>query len=136
MCPTFSVATWGCPSGIARRGQYRCRRRAARRSRFPVILIRDMIAGVGDTTERDRWHFGDRWYAVTMAGVSDPDHDGMALELDDVGPPPGRGLVLEVFRDGRTHDMTLISHTTEPLPLLLVEQFITEARRSFRPTKQ
>ena len=52
-----------------------------------------MIVAVSDTTERDRWHFGDRWYEVTMASVvSHLDRDGMALELDDIGPSPAEAL--------------------------------------------
>ena len=92
--------------------------------------------GVSDTTDRDRWHFDDRWYDVTIAGVSYRDRDGMALELDDIGPSPGRGLVLESFRDGDTGNMTFTSCTTEQLPFRLVEAFIAQARRTLSPTEQ
>ena len=96
-----------------------------------------MIVTVSDTTERDRWHFSDRWYEVTMASVvSHLDRDGMALELDDIGPSPGRGLVLEAFYDDDTGNVTFTSCTAEPLPLLLVEAFIAEARTRLRPTAQ
>jgi hypothetical protein len=96
----------------------------------------DIIGDVSDTTERDQWHFDDRWYDVTIAGVSCLDRDGMAFELDDIGPSPGRGLVLEAFRDGATGNMTFTSRTTEPLPFRLVEAFIAEARRTLSPTEK
>lgn len=96
-----------------------------------------MIGGVSDTTERDQWHYDDRWYDVTMASVaSHLDRDGMALELDDIGPSPGRGIVLEAFYDDDTGNMTFRSCTTEPLPFLLVEAFIAEARRRLPPTEK
>ena len=96
-----------------------------------------MMAGVSDTTERDRWHVDDRWYAVTMTSVvSHLNRDGMALELEDVGPSPGRGLVLEAFYDDDTGHMSLTSSTTEPLPIPLVEAFIAEVRRRLPPTER
>ena len=74
-----------------------------------------MIGGVSDTTERDRWHFDDRWYDVTLASVvSHLDRDGMALELDDFGPSPGRGLVLEAFYDDDTGN--IMHHRTAAIP--------------------
>ena len=70
---------------------------------------------IQDVDERDEWHFGGRWYGATVA--SDVlTRDGLGLELDDIGPAPGRGLVLEAFRDDTTGQTTFTCLTTEPLP--------------------
>ena len=79
-------------------------------------------------SESDRWHFGGRWYAMTLA--SDVlTRDGIGLELDDIGPAPERGQVLEAFQDDTTGEVTFTAHVAEPLPFDLVEQFVREARR-------
>jgi hypothetical protein len=79
-------------------------------------------------SESGRWRFGGRWYATTLA--SDVfTRAGIGLELEDVGPAPGRGSVLEAFRDDTTGQVTFTAHVTEPLPFDLVEQFVSEARR-------
>jgi hypothetical protein len=80
----------------------------------------------------ERWHFGGRWYATSLAGDVHT-RGGMGLELDDVAPAPGRGTVLEAFRDDSTGELTFTAHVTDPLPLDLVEQFLTEARRRLPP---
>jgi hypothetical protein len=83
----------------------------------------------------DRWHFGDRWYAITL--TSDVlTRDGVRLELDDVAPAPGRGTVLEAFYDDTTGRMTFTAFANDPLPFELVEQFITEARRRLPPIRE
>jgi len=83
--------------------------------------------------EIDRWHFGGRWYATTLASDVYP-RDGIGLELNDVGPAPERGTVLEAFQDDTTGELTFITLTTEPLPFELVEQFISEARHRLSQT--
>lgn len=78
-------------------------------------------------SELDRWYFRGRWYSTTVASwVSG--RDGLGLELDDVAPAPGRGPVLEAFRDDTTGDLTFTAYVADPLPFELVEQFIAEAR--------
>jgi len=82
--------------------------------------------------ESERWHFGGRWYATTLSGsLANP--DGMVLELEDVAPAPGRGIVLAAIHDDVSGEMAFISYLTEPLPFELVEQFIAEARRLLPP---
>lgn len=82
--------------------------------------------------ESERWQFGGRWYAVTMASDVGA-RDGMGLELDDVAPAPGRGVALEAFHHDQTGEMTFTAFTNEPLPLDLVEQFVEQARRVLPP---
>ena len=78
----------------------------------------------------DRWHIGGRYYAVTVASDV-ATRDGIGLELDDVAPAPGRGLVLEVFRDDAADQQLLFTALSgDPLPLELVEQFLEEAREA------
>jgi hypothetical protein len=52
-----------------------------------------------------------------------------ARELEDVAPTPGKGLVLEAFRDDTAGTLTIRAFTDEPLALTLVQRFITEAAR-------
>jgi hypothetical protein len=78
---------------------------------------------------RDRWFFAGRYYAATLASDV-ATRDGLGLELEDVGPPPGRGLVLEAFQDDTTELFTFTAFITDPLPFALVEQFVAEARRT------
>lgn len=78
--------------------------------------------------DSDRWHFGGRWYATTLASEV-LTRDGIGLELDDVASALGRGPVLEAFHDDTTGALTFTAHVTDPLPLELVEQFIGEAHR-------
>jgi hypothetical protein len=89
------------------------------------------VTGAADsgsgTPESDKWFFAGRWYAATVA--SDAMRDGLGLELDDIAPSPGRGLVLEAFRSDTTGETSFTALTTEPLPLDLVERFVGEARR-------
>jgi hypothetical protein len=60
--------------------------------------------------------------------------DGLGLELDDVAPSPGRGLVMEVFREDTTGEWTVASFVKDPLPLELIERFLAEARRNLAIT--
>ena len=84
---------------------------------------------IPDVDERGEWHFGRRWYGATV--FSDVHtRDGLGLELDDLGPAPGRGLVVEAFRDDTTGHTTFTCLTTEPLPFELIEKFVVEARRT------
>lgn len=75
---------------------------------------------------REDWHVGGRWYAATLA--SSP--EGFALELDDIAPAPGRGLVLEAFRPDDTGEVVVTCYLSEGLPLEVVERFVAEARQS------
>jgi hypothetical protein len=68
-----------------------------------------------------------RWYTTTLASDVAA-RDGIGLELDDVAPAPGRGLILEAFHDDTTREWTFTAHVTDPLPFELVERFIIEAR--------
>jgi hypothetical protein len=77
---------------------------------------------------RDRWFFGGRHYAATLASDV-ATRDGLGLELEDVGPAPGRGLVLEAFQDDTTELFTFRAFLADPLPFALVEQFVEEGRR-------
>lgn len=80
----------------------------------------------------EQWHFGGRWYTTTLAGHV-ASRDGMSLELEDIAPAPGRGVVLEAFHDDVTGEMPFTSYIAEPLPFEVVEQFMAEARRLLPP---
>lgn len=74
----------------------------------------------------ERWHIGDRFYGVTAAGTP----DSFDLELEDLGPGVGRGLVaLASMADG-ARSISLTVYDDRTLPIEVVEQFIAEARRS------
>ena len=73
---------------------------------------------------REEWHYGDRYYGVTLASTP----DSMDLELDDLGPPPARGTVLIALCDDETQMLTLRTFTDGPLALDLVERFVHLAR--------
>jgi hypothetical protein len=81
------------------------------------------------------WHFAGRYYLTTMAG--DLDRDGMALEVEDVAPAPGRWIVAEVYYSDQSGEMTFSALTTDPLPLALIERIVAEAQRVLppRPTR-
>ena len=85
-----------------------------------------MKNGVPDA---ERSHFGDRFYGVTLA--SSP--ESMDLELEDFGPPPGRGLVMLASYDDDSAALAVRTFTNEPLPLELVEHFIGVARQQLPP---
>jgi hypothetical protein len=85
-----------------------------------------------ESDDREQWHFGERWYAVS--GVSEVGaRDGFSLELEDIGPAPGRGVLLVAFRDDQTGETTIDSKLIESLPLELVERFLAEARLRLPP---
>jgi hypothetical protein len=77
------------------------------------------------TSPKDDWFIEGRWYSPTVA--SDP--DGLAVELDDVGPAPGRGVVMDAHRHFTTGEYTFAYYAKERLPLEVVERFVGEARR-------
>ena len=68
--------------------------------------------------------FGDREYAITLAG--DVPSDAMLLDLDDV-TAGGRETVADVRCAGADGMMTFSAYRPE-IPLKAVEHFITEAR--------
>ncbi len=73
-----------------------------------------------------RWEYGGRVYIIWK--VTD-DHDGSGWEVEDIGPVPGRGVVLEIFADDADGEFTFTAFTDRPLPFALVRRFITEAAR-------
>jgi hypothetical protein len=75
--------------------------------------------------QRDDWLIEGRWYSPGIA--SDP--DGLAVELEDVGPAPGRGVVMDAHRHATTGEYTFAYYAEDRLPLAVVERFISEARR-------
>nr|WP_042187238.1 hypothetical protein [Kibdelosporangium sp. MJ126-NF4]CEL17928.1 hypothetical protein [Kibdelosporangium sp. MJ126-NF4]CEL22679.1 hypothetical protein [Kibdelosporangium sp. MJ126-NF4]CTQ89820.1 hypothetical protein [Kibdelosporangium sp. MJ126-NF4]CTQ90846.1 hypothetical protein [Kibdelosporangium sp. MJ126-NF4] len=80
----------------------------------------------------DPWEYDGRYYLVTeFSDVSR--RDGLGLELEDVAPTPGRGNVLEAFRDDTAGTITIAAFTDQPLPLALVHRFVTEAARELAP---
>jgi hypothetical protein len=84
---------------------------------------------VDDDWQIQDWHFGGRYYGVRLASAP----DSMDLELDHLGPAPEQGTVMIVSRDDNSGDMTVRVFTDQPLPLVLVEQFVSEARRRLPP---
>jgi len=72
------------------------------------------------------WEYQGRSYLVWKVTG---DRDGLGWELEDVGPSPGRGIVLEVFRDVAEGGFTFTAFTDRPLPFELVHRFVTEAAR-------
>jgi len=79
--------------------------------------------------EREQWQACGRYYVATLASAP----DSMDLELDDVGPGAGRGLVLLASRDDKSGAITIQVFSSDALPLPLVERFISEARRCLPP---
>lgn len=73
--------------------------------------------------DRDDWLIEGRWYQVTIAG----DPTGLAAELDDVAPAPGRGTVMDAHRKDDTGEWTF-GYYAERLPLVVAERFIGSAR--------
>jgi hypothetical protein len=73
---------------------------------------------------RERWRFAGRYYLLTLA--SSP--ETMDLELDDVGPSLGRGPTLYASCNDATGAMTIRALTSDPLPIELLDEFLSEAR--------
>lgn len=73
---------------------------------------------------RQRWHFAGRYYLVTLASS----RETMDLELDDVGPSLGRGPTLYASCADDSGAITIRALRCDPLPIELVEEFLTEAR--------
>lgn len=78
------------------------------------------------------WEYGGRHYLVTVfSDVST--RNGLGWELEDVGPIPGRGVVLEAFRDDSNGSVTVRAFTDQPLPLALVHRFVSEVAHDLTP---
>jgi hypothetical protein len=77
----------------------------------------------------ERWEFDGRHYLITVFDDTSATREGLGWELEDVAPTPGRGNVLEAFRDDNTGALTVTALTDQPLPLALVQRFVTEAER-------
>lgn len=76
-------------------------------------------------SERERWHIGDRYYGVTVASTP----DSSDLELDDLGPGPGRGTVAIASMPDDSKDINVMVYSDGALPIEVFEQFVAEARR-------
>lgn len=76
------------------------------------------------TAGRDDWLIEGRWYQATIA--SDP--AGLAAELNDIAPAPGRGIVMDAHRNDDTGQTTFGCYAEGRLPLAVVERFVAEAR--------
>jgi len=51
----------------------------------------------------------------------------MDLELDDLGPGIGRGLLALVSCDDESQELTLRVFNAEPLPAVLIEMLLADA---------
>ena len=76
-------------------------------------------------SEVERWHIGERYYGVTAASTP----QGFDLELDDLGPGVGRGLVAIASLPDDSEAISLQVFGAGALPIEVLEQFIAEARR-------
>lgn len=75
-----------------------------------------------------RWEYGGRYYVVWRVTDS-AGRATLGWELEDVGPSPGRGLVLEAFEQDASGEFAFTAFTDEPLPFALVHRFVVEAAR-------
>lgn len=75
--------------------------------------------------EVERWHFADRYYGITLASAP----TSMDLELDDLGPGVGRGLIAIASYDDDSGEITVKSFAEHAVPIGLLEQFLSEAQR-------
>ena len=96
---------------------------------MPFLSERFRHHALVSEAERERWHIGGRHYLLTLASTP----DSMELDVDDVGPGVGRGLILIASRDDASGEMTLRTFTSDPLPLQLVEKVADEARGCLPP---
>jgi phosphopentomutase len=77
------------------------------------------------------WEYRGRVYLVWK--VTDVNNrDGVGWELEDVGPSPGRGIVLEVFKDDAEGGFMFTAFTDHPLPFELVHRFVAESAREIQ----
>ncbi|WP_216902104.1 hypothetical protein [Nocardia alni] len=91
----------------------------------------DPAVPFGESSEAEvapplRWEYGGRVYVVWR--VTD-DGNGSGWELEDVGPAPGRGIVLEIFTADADGEFAVTAFTDRPLPFALVRRFVSEAAR-------
>lgn len=103
------------------------RRPPARRGRSQLRLerpTREPAAGSKPPEHVARWTFGGRHYGVTLASTA----TSMDLELDDLGPGVGRGLVALASYGDEAEVVTVRVLTRLPLSLGLIEQFLAEAK--------
>ncbi|MQY23660.1 hypothetical protein [Nocardia macrotermitis] len=75
-----------------------------------------------------RWEYGGRYYVVWKVTGSG-ERDTLGWELEDVGPSPGRGIVLEAFEQEVSGEFVFTAYTDHPLPFALVHRFVNEAAR-------
>jgi hypothetical protein len=79
------------------------------------------------------WEYAGRYYLIFA--FSEAEQGGAGWELEDVGPAPGRGIVLEAFRAGSS-EFTFTAYTDHPLPFELVYRFVTEAAQAIPPDQR
>lgn len=76
--------------------------------------------------------FDGRHYDIVMA--SDVIRDGMGLELWDVAPAPGRGLVAEAFWSD-TDGVLTFTGSDLPVPFEVLEHFAAQVRPRLTPVQ-
>jgi hypothetical protein len=74
-------------------------------------------------SEVEKWTIDGRHYGLTLASTP----TSMDLELDDLGPGVGQGLVALVSCDDETQELTVRVFTDRPLPNVLIEMLIADA---------
>ena len=60
--------------------------------------------------------------------VDDTERDGRSVELWEIAPAPGRGLLLEAFRSAADGQLSFSAFTREDVPLDALEWFVGRAR--------
>lgn len=75
-----------------------------------------------------RWEYDGRFYVVWKV-TDGGDRDGLGWELEDVGPAPARGIVLEIFSDDPHGVFAFTAFTDRPLPFALVNRFVATVSR-------
>jgi hypothetical protein len=74
----------------------------------------------------DEWFSAGRYYDVTVfSDVSS--RDGLGWELEDIAPAPGRGYVMEIFREDSAAVPILTCKSYQPVPPDIVTRFTQEA---------
>lgn len=72
----------------------------------------------------ERRTFEGRHYRLTLASTPET----MDLELDDVGPAPGRGLIALASCDDTSHELTVRVFTDAQPPMDMLDRFLATAR--------
>ncbi|MGN6693527.1 MAG: hypothetical protein ACTHN0_05065, partial [Aquihabitans sp.] len=80
-----------------------------------------------DGDARSRWHLGGRHYLLWE--LSGPDLD--EVELEDVGPGPGRGF-LSAVKLGGSGEISITADLAQPVPIEVLDRFLAEVDARFR----